>query len=93
MRILLLLSITCMGYAMENGAINHDGEDQPLFHFQQREENLCCRNARWCCDHHGGTLIVCGSLLCVGGFGGLACWAAGGAKAIKASSVIAQVMQ
>jgi hypothetical protein len=88
MRIVLLLSVTCMGYAMENQAIN---ETRPLI--GPHQENTIQSTVQHCCDYHGGKLLLCGVLTCIGGLAGAGCWHAGGIEAAKAASAIAQVMQ
>lgn len=89
MRIVLLLSVTCMGYAMENQAINR--EERPLIQVQQ--EHPVQDAMTHCRDYHCGKLIMCGVLTCAGGLVGAGCWYAGGIDALRASSAVAQVMQ
>jgi hypothetical protein len=88
MRFLLLLSVTCVGYAMENQTIN---EGQLLIGV--RQENPIRNAAQHCCDHHGGTLVMCSVLTCIGGFVGIGCWHAGGVGAAKSAGAIAQIME
>lgn len=92
MRALLLVSFFCIGYAMEHERINGDDENQRLFDFQPQQEHCLRNKVRWCIDHHTGTLVLCGSLVCIGGFIGLTCWTAGGVKVTQAS-IVAQVME
>ena len=98
MRMLLLLMVTCLGYAMENSpptqAINAAHEQQPLLNVHGNEENLIRGAIIHCADHYAGAVICCGSMLCMGGIVVLGCWHAGGASAIKASrAVVVGAMQ
>lgn len=97
-RFLLLLSVTCMGYAMNNGrfadAINGPqyNENQRLLNRQRDQENCVQAAVRYCTDRRAGALIVCGNCLCAGLIG-VACWHAGCVDAGQASRIVAQVMQ
>jgi hypothetical protein len=96
MRLLLLLAVGCIGYAMENNppaAINTANEQQPLLNIQLNRENPIRQAAIDCADRYGGIGIVCCSLLCIGGLVGVGCWHAGAVGAAKASSVVVGTMQ